>query len=71
MSTISQFGWADAHGVVSAGAAYRFCRVRAFARGDNLGDVRYTNRIQVDDASGFYNYPAPGHNAIVGVEVSW
>jgi iron complex outermembrane receptor protein len=63
--------WADAYGVVSASAAYRFRRVRVFGRWDNLGGVRYTNRIQVDDASGFYYYPAPGSNGTVGVEVSW
>ena len=57
--------------MVSAGLGRAVGRLRLFARGDNLGNMRYTNRVQVNDASGFYYYPAPGRNASVGVEVRW
>jgi iron complex outermembrane receptor protein len=62
---------ADAYGVISGSVGYRLGRVRLFARGENLGDVRYTNRVQVNDASGFFYYPAPGRNGSGGVEVRW
>jgi iron complex outermembrane receptor protein len=62
---------ADAYGVLSAGAGHRIGRVRLFVRGENLGDVRYTNRVQVNDASGFYYYPAPGRSGQAGVEIRW
>jgi len=62
---------AGAYGVVSAGLGHAIGRLRLFARGDNLGNMRYTNRVQVNDASGFFYYPAPGRNASAGVEVRW
>jgi iron complex outermembrane recepter protein len=62
---------ANAYGVISGGVGYRLGRVRLFARGENLGDVRYTNRVQVNDASGFFYYPAPGRHGSGGAEVRW
>jgi iron complex outermembrane receptor protein len=62
---------ADAYGVVTAGVSRRLGRLRVFARVDNVADVRYTNRIQVNDGSGNYYYPAPGRNASAGLEVQW
>lgn len=62
---------ADAYNVISGGIGYRIGRVRFFARGENLLDVRYTSRVQVNDASGFYYYPAPGRHGSAGVEVRW
>jgi iron complex outermembrane receptor protein len=62
---------ADGYAVLSANVGYRIRGVRFFLRGENLGDVLYTNRVQVNDASGFYYYPAPGRNASAGVEVRW
>ncbi len=59
------------YGVVSAGAGYRIGPVRLFVRGENLGNARYTNRVQVNDLSGFYYYPAPGRHAGAGVDVRW
>jgi iron complex outermembrane recepter protein len=62
---------ASRYGVVSTGAAYRMGPVRLFVRGENLGNARYTNRVQVNDTSGFYFYPAPGRHAGAGVDVRW
>jgi iron complex outermembrane receptor protein len=62
---------ADAYGVIGLGASYRAGHLRLFARADNVGDVRYTNRVQVNDAGGSYYYPAQGRNASAGVEVIW
>ncbi|HXW06978.1 MAG TPA: TonB-dependent receptor [Vicinamibacterales bacterium] len=62
---------ADGYAVLSASCGYRIKGVRVFARGENLGDALYTNRVQVNDASGFYYYPAPGRHASAGVEWSW
>jgi iron complex outermembrane receptor protein len=62
---------AGGYAVLSALVGYRRRAVRLFLRGDNLGDVRYTNRVQVNDTSGFYYYPAPGRHASAGVEVRW
>jgi hypothetical protein len=44
---------------------------RLFVRGENLGNVRYTDGVQVNDASGFFYYPAPGRHAQAGLEVRW
>jgi iron complex outermembrane receptor protein len=62
---------AGAYAVVSATGGYRLGRARAFVRGENLGDVRYTNRVQVNDSGGFFYYPAPGRHASAGIEVRW
>jgi iron complex outermembrane receptor protein len=62
---------ADGYAVVSATAGFRTGHVRVFVRGENLGDARYTSRPQVNDAGGFYYYPAPGRHAAAGVELSW
>jgi iron complex outermembrane receptor protein len=62
---------APAYGVVSAQAGYEFGIARVFLRAENLGDVTYTNRVQVNDTGGFFYYPAPGRSATVGVRVRW
>jgi iron complex outermembrane receptor protein len=62
---------AGRYAVLSANAGYRFGHARVFARGENLGDVVYTNRPQVNDTGGFFFYPAPGRSATVGVEYGW
>jgi outer membrane receptor protein involved in Fe transport len=62
---------AAAYGVISGGAGYRVGHVRFFVPGQNLTGTRYTNRVQVNDASGFYYYPAPGRHGNAGVEVRW
>ena len=62
---------ASGYAVVAASLGYRAGPVRVFIRGENLSDARYTNRPQVNDASGFFYYPAPGRHASAGVEVGW
>jgi iron complex outermembrane receptor protein len=62
---------ADGYVVVAASLGYRAGRMRLFVRGENLGDARYTSRPQVNDASGFFYYPAPGRYGSAGVEVGW
>ncbi len=62
---------AGGYAVLSAGAGYRIGPVRLFARGENVGDARYTNRVQVNDSGGFFYYPAPGRHASAGAEVRW
>jgi iron complex outermembrane recepter protein len=62
---------APGYGVVSADAGYRLARSRLFLRLENLGDARYTNRVQVNDNGGFYYYPATGRHLSAGVEVRW
>ncbi|MGE4053565.1 MAG: TonB-dependent receptor, partial [Vicinamibacterales bacterium] len=62
---------ADAYGVVSANVGYKLGAARLFLRAENLGDVIYTNRPQVNDADGFFYYPAPGRSMAIGVEYGW
>jgi iron complex outermembrane receptor protein len=62
---------ADGYAVMSASVGYRAGRLRLFIRGENLSDARYTSRPQVNDAGGFFYYPAPGRHGSAGVEVGW
>ncbi|MGH9370736.1 MAG: TonB-dependent receptor domain-containing protein [Vicinamibacterales bacterium] len=62
---------APAYAVVSAQAGRRIGMARLFVRVENLGDVLYTNRPQVNDSGGFFFYPAPGRSGSAGVELRW
>lgn len=62
---------AAGYAVLAGSLGYRVGGARLFLRGENLGDVTYTNRPQVNDAGGFFYYPAPGRHATVGVEYGW
>ncbi len=62
---------AGGYAVWSASGGYRFGRARLFVRGENLSDVVYTSRPQVNDAGGFYYYPAPGRHGSFGIEYRW
>ena len=62
---------AGGYAVMSASVGYRAGRMRLYVRGENLGDSRYTSRPQINDASGFFYYPAPGRHGSAGVEVGW
>lgn len=62
---------AAGYGVLSAMAAYTIGRARILARGENLTDRTYTNRVQVNDNGGLFFFPAPGRQATVAVQVRW
>lgn len=63
--------FADGYRVLSVNAGYKLGHLRLFVRGENVTDERYTNRVQVNDAGGFYYSPAPGRHAAAGVDVRW
>jgi iron complex outermembrane receptor protein len=62
---------ADGYGVVGLTAGYRLGPSRLFVRVDNVGNVLYTDRVQVNDNGGFFFYPAQGRNASVGMQLRW
>ena len=65
---------AGAYAVVNAHAGFEQRRGRwrlaEFVRVDNVGDRRYAGSVIVSEARGRYFEPAPGRNAIAGVQAS-
>ena len=60
-------GWLQQFG----GGAHGHWRVKEFIRVDNICDRRYIGSVIVAEARGRYFEPAPGRNAMVGVNVEY